>query len=224
MPSGWSGEGATAFKEQIEQQLQTGTQVAERARKVGEAAAKFARLTIGENCWVYPHGPDTPAKRAAAEQCLKKIEEAINEALIRAAPRTRIGTVDPPPLDARGQLTTNAGSVMHQRVATMIQNQNPGIRYSTHISPRETGPDMRVVGRARGVRDPGYDYLEIKPNDGTGTFAYNQFGRPGRHGRGRLITYDNAGNVYQVDLPHPLLTQRTSILGLSRECAAPGGA
>ena len=102
VPAGWNGEGATAFKQQIEQQLQIGSRViVERARKVGDAAGKLADglhaawvkfaeaellairfgLTISDTCrLVVPSGPDTPEKRAATERCLSLVDQAVMDA------------------------------------------------------------------------------------------------------------------------------------------------
>lgn len=281
VPADWRGEGATAFKEQIEQQLRTGsTGIVERARKVGEAANKCADrlrmawvdyadaqaialrydITIDDNCWVRPNRPDIPENRAAATRCHQLVEEAIREATgaqnefrlalaetheermeiwrpllvsgmagmmaagrrgnrrtptalsqlettLRTAPRTKIGNVGPVPkhmLDANGQPGTDAGNLMHQRAAPLITSQYPGVRFSTHVGPGETGADIRVIGRGRGVRDPGFDYIEIKHDTGPGIgqFARNQWATPGFPGYGVMYTYDTAGNVYRVNTPY----------------------
>lgn len=122
---------------------------------------------------------------------------------IRNAPRRRIGGVQPPPLGVDGKLTTDAGNIMHDRVWDVVKQRYPNVQFENIPPSQVKGPDMRVTGRTPGTPDPGFDWIEIKPNDGTDPFAYNQWGQPGWQGRGRMVTYDNMGNVYELDFPHP---------------------
>jgi len=127
----------------------------------------------------------------------REVTEAEMIRAIRTSPKTEIGRVEPPSTVRPGE---NVGNVMHDRVERVIRERWPDARFE-RTGLGERGPDMRVTG---GRRDPGFDWVEIKPDTDSGISAFvrNEWGKsPEWTGRGRIVTYDNAGRVYEVHFP-----------------------
>jgi uncharacterized protein YukE len=155
------------------------------------AAWRFLRGIFGRR------GSGGPGGRPPQEVTVEQMVRAI-----RNSPKTRIGRVRPPrnwPPSARD------GYDMQPEVDRVVRERYPDVRFDS-ARRGETGPDMRVTGARR---DPGFDWVEIKPDTDSGirTFVRDEWGRtPEWTGRGRIITYDRAGNVYEIDFPastHP---------------------
>jgi uncharacterized protein YukE len=119
---------------------------------------------------------------------------------IRSSPTTTIGTVAPPSTVPKG---SNVGNVMHDRVESVVRQRWPGVGFS-RTPNGVTGPDMPVTGRSPGTPDPGFDWVEIKPDSDSGIaeFVRNEWGKNSAWmGRGRIVTYDDLGNVKEIDFP-----------------------
>jgi hypothetical protein len=135
----------------------------------------------------------------------QEVTEAQMIRAIRESPTTKIGEVSPPSTVPAGQ---NVGNVMHDRVEQVVRQNWPGVRFG-RTPLGAGGPDMPVTGRSSGSPDPGFDWVEIKPNSDTGieAFVRREWGTtPAWSGRGRLVTYDSLGNVSEIDFPattHP---------------------
>jgi hypothetical protein len=110
------------------------------------------------------------------------------------APKNKIGQVQPP---SRWPPDIGVGIEMHQRIESVVRQRWPGVRFRPL---QRLGPDM-PVDRQSGQRNPTFDWVEIKPHTDTGIkkFVETQWGQNAAWtGRGRLVTYDQAGNIYEV--------------------------
>ncbi|HEX4722960.1 MAG TPA: hypothetical protein VH333_10630 [Pseudonocardiaceae bacterium] len=119
---------------------------------------------------------------------------------IRNSPTTQIGRVNPP---AHWPPTTTAGYDMQSQIDQMVRQRWPGVQFA-NTRRGAGGPDMPVTSRDPGAPDPGFDWVEIKPNTDSGinAFVRNEWGTtPAWSGRGRLVTYDQRGNVFEIDFP-----------------------
>lgn len=126
----------------------------------------------------------------------QEVTEAEMIRAIRNSPRTEIGRVEPPSTVRPGE---NVGNVMHDRVERVVRERWPDVQFN-RTGLGERGPDMRVTGR----RDPGFDWVEIKPDtdSGIGAFVRREWGRtPEWTGRGRIVTYDSTGRVFEIHFP-----------------------
>ena len=174
------------------------------ARALAEQAEQMAMQAVNLAPVVKGAGTMLGAARRGG-RLLKGRSGSLEEiaAAARDAPRNRIGSVDPPQLGADGKPTTVGGNITHDQIWELLKRRYPNLQFGDTPPSQLRGPDMRVQGRTPGTPDPGFDWLEIKPDAGTDQFAYTQWGKPGWQGRGRLVTYDNLGNVYELDLPYP---------------------
>jgi hypothetical protein len=130
----------------------------------------------------------------------REVTEAEMIRAIRNSPRTRIGQVEPSSTVRPGE---NIGNVMHDRVERAVRERWPDVEFR-RTPLGAGGPDMPVTGRRPGARDPGFDWVEIKPNTDSGieAFVRREWGTtPGWSGRGRLVTYDSQGAVYEIHFP-----------------------
>jgi len=126
---------------------------------------------------------------------------------LQTAPRIPLGRVARLPrhmINPDGTPTAEGGRLMHRRIARLIRREYPGVLWDDRGARLNApGADMRVIGYLRGVRHPGFDYLEIK-HDSPGAmqnFVHRQWGRPAFAGHGRIVVYDTRGNVSIVDSP-----------------------
>jgi hypothetical protein len=135
----------------------------------------------------------------------REVTEAEMIRAIRESPRSQIGRVEPPGTVRPGE---NIGNVMHDRVERVVRERWPDVEFR-RTPLGAGGPDMPVTGRRPGSPDPGFDWVEIKPNTDTGieAFVRREWGTtPAWSGRGRLVTYDGQGNVFEIHFPattHP---------------------
>lgn len=136
-------------------------------------------------------------RRPPVERQPREVTEAEMIRAIRNSPRTEIGRVEPPGTVRPGE---NIGNVMHDRVERVVRERWPDARFE-RTGLGERGPDMRVTGARR---DPGFDWVEIKPDTDSGISAFvrREWGKsPEWTGRGRIVTYDQAGRVYEIHFP-----------------------
>jgi uncharacterized protein YukE len=116
------------------------------------------------------------------------------------SPKTKIGQVRPP---SRWPPDTGVGKDMHQQIDSVVRQRWPDV----HFAPQQrVGPDMPVQPRPgqNSSSRPPFDWVEIKPHtpDGIKKFVETQWGQNAAWtGRGRLVTYDQHGNIYEIDFP-----------------------
>jgi uncharacterized protein YukE len=127
----------------------------------------------------------------------QEVTEAEMIRAIRNSPKTQIGRVEPPTNVRPGE---NVGNVMHDRIERVVRDRWPDVQFR-RTGLGERGPDMVVTG---GRRNPGFDWVEIKPDTDSGISAFvrREWGRtPEWTGSGRIVTYDRMGNVYEIHFP-----------------------
>lgn len=127
----------------------------------------------------------------------RTVTEAQMVRTILNAPKTKIGQVQPP---SRWPPDIGVGSEMHTRIDSVVRQRWSNVRFRPM---QKRGPDV-PVDRGSGQRDPGFDWVEIKPHtqDGIEKFVNTQWGQNAAwSGRGRLVTYDRAGNIYEIHFP-----------------------
>jgi hypothetical protein len=127
----------------------------------------------------------------------RNVTEAQMATAILNSRRTRIGQVQPP---SRWPADTAVGREMHARIDPIVRARWPHVQFTRQ---QARGPDLPVVQRP-GQRDPGFDWVEIKPHSQSGIeeFVRTQWGQNAMwSGRGRLITYDRHGNIYEIHFP-----------------------
>jgi hypothetical protein len=201
--------GAQALVDVAQNQVDTAKQLAQRAqqqiaqanRTLDAAAADASRelLEIAAALAAGRGGRRTP-RTGRTGTGVAVVTEADMIRAIRASPKTVIGQVPPPSTVPKG---ANIGNVMHDRVESVVRQRWPDVSFS-RTPLGATGPDMPVVSRTPGSPDPGFDWVEIKPDSdsGIGTFVRDEWGKnPSWLGRGRIVTYDSQGNVNEIDFP-----------------------
>lgn len=142
----------------------------------------------------YTRGTRLFIKRAGNRPAMRGVTEAQMIRNILNAPKNKIGQVQPP---SRWPPDIGVGIEMHQRIESVVRQRWPNVRFRPL---QRLGPDL-PVDRQPGQRNPTFDWVEIKPHTHTGVkkFVETQWGQNAAWtGRGRLVTYDQAGNIYEV--------------------------
>ncbi len=132
----------------------------------------------------------------SSRQPVRSVTKAQMVEKILNAPKTKIGQVQPP---SRWPADIGVGNEMHQRIESVVHQRWPNVRFRPM---QKRGPDI-PVDRQPGQRTPTFDWVEVKPHtsDGIGKFVDSQWGQTAAWTRrGRLVTYDQAGNIYEVHI------------------------
>jgi hypothetical protein len=138
-----------------------------------------------------PTLPKGPYQEVTQSQMIKAI---------RDSPKMQIGKVAPP---KHWPATTQDGYDMQALTDAVVRQRWPNVQFDS--TPRgDGGADMRVTGWDPGTPDPGFGWVEIKPDSagGIGTFVRNEWGTTQNwSGTGRLVVWDKDGNVNEIDFP-----------------------
>lgn len=138
-----------------------------------------------------PMLPKGPYKEVTTGQMIKAI---------RDSPKMQMGTVPPP---KNWPPTSKDGYDMQAATDAVVRQRWPNVHFES-AQRGAGGPDMRVTGWDPGTPDPGFRWVEIKPDSagGVGTFVRDEWGTtPAWSGNGRLVVWDKNGNVSEVDFP-----------------------
>ncbi|NIM94884.1 MAG: WXG100 family type VII secretion target [Anaerolineales bacterium] len=140
---------------------------------------------------------------AAAERSLREtvqrriVTEAEMIREIYQARRVPLGRIPADELPSAAWGTTKYGDAMHHEILPdRIREAFPDANFRVTGRGVE-GPDMIVRGG-----DPGFDWIEIKPDteSGVGTFVRKEWEKSEVWGgRGRLVVYDKDGNIRLID-------------------------
>jgi len=115
------------------------------------------------------------------------------------AERVPVGQVPASKMPPPNLTPAKFGDAMQERVGPIVREKWPDVEFRPQTGKGVEGPDLRV---SPGGRDPGFDWIEIKPDTQSGidTFMNREFGKSDVwSGRGRLVVYDKQGNVRLID-------------------------
>jgi len=112
--------------------------------------------------------------------------------------RVPLGQVPPSKMPPPGLTPEKFGYAMQDRIEPMVHSKWPDVKFEPQTTRGVEGPDIRV---SKDGPDPGFDWIEIKPDSESGMTTFmREFGKSDAwEGRGRLVVYDQQGNVRYID-------------------------
>ena len=147
--------------------------------------------------------------RQAAEEGFERVGAESAEARVTSqagmareiyqAERVPLGRVPAGEMPSPNLTPSKFGDAMQERVGPIVREKFPDVEFRPQTPSGVEGPDLRV---APGGRDPGFDWIEIKPDtqSGMNTFMNEEFGKSDVwSGRGRIVAYDKEGNVRLIN-------------------------
>jgi hypothetical protein len=112
--------------------------------------------------------------------------------------RVPLGQVPPSKMPPPNLTPDKFGIAMQKPVGEIVHEKWPSVKFDRQTPPGVEGPDIRV---SKDGSDPGFDWIEIKPDSESGMTTFmREFGKSDAwEGRGRLVVYDQQGNVRYID-------------------------